>query len=186
MNCSDCKDSPLEKVLSQQGVEVDYCRQCHGVWLDRGGIYLLARRPQNFSRRLKEADKKNREQKLSPKTNQPMSLLNYPEGSVIHVCDSGGIWIDGSQILKYNQGNESSLNLSIILGCEKQPLSKEKPLSSMIKAPPPPRLDKHFLDWHAKKHLCNVNIKFRGFNRLHLLGQLLVTKWTSPTYYYYF
>lgn len=136
MNCSDCKDSPLEKVLSQQGVEVDYCRQCHGVWLDRGEIYLLARRPQNFSRRLKEADKKNREQKLSPKTNQPMSLLNYPEGSVIHVCDSGGIWIDGSQILKYNQGNESSLNLSIILGCEKQPLSKEKPLSSMIKAPP--------------------------------------------------
>ena len=132
MKCPDCTNSPLEKVTSRQGVEVDYCQRCHGVWLDRGEIYLLARRGQTCSRRLKEADKKDREPKYSPKTNKLMNLLNYPEGSEVYICDSGGIWIDGSQIMKYNQGSEEKLNLSIILGCEKQLSAKQEPAADSV------------------------------------------------------
>ena len=37
MNCPVCKDSRL--VLSErQGIEIDYCPQCRGVWLDRGEL----------------------------------------------------------------------------------------------------------------------------------------------------
>lgn len=37
MKCPNCKDAFL--VMSQrQGVEIDYCPQCRGVWLDRGEL----------------------------------------------------------------------------------------------------------------------------------------------------
>lgn len=37
MKCPNCKDALL--VMSQrQGVEIDYCPECRGVWLDRGEL----------------------------------------------------------------------------------------------------------------------------------------------------
>ncbi len=37
MLCPTCKDTPL-KVAERQRVEIDYCPQCRGVWLDRGEL----------------------------------------------------------------------------------------------------------------------------------------------------
>ena len=40
MNCPNCPDTGL--VMSdRQGVEIDYCPQCRGVWLDRGELDKL-------------------------------------------------------------------------------------------------------------------------------------------------
>jgi uncharacterized protein len=40
MKCPICTDKPL--VLSErQGVEIDYCADCRGVWLDRGELDKL-------------------------------------------------------------------------------------------------------------------------------------------------
>lgn len=37
MLCPHCKDTPL--VMSERkGIEIDYCPQCRGVWLDRGEL----------------------------------------------------------------------------------------------------------------------------------------------------
>ncbi len=37
MLCPNCKDTQL--VMSErQGIEIDYCQQCRGVWLDRGEL----------------------------------------------------------------------------------------------------------------------------------------------------
>lgn len=37
MNCPVCKGTNL--VMSErQGIEIDYCPQCRGVWLDRGEL----------------------------------------------------------------------------------------------------------------------------------------------------
>ena len=37
MNCPVCKTANL--VMSErQGIEIDYCPQCRGVWLDRGEL----------------------------------------------------------------------------------------------------------------------------------------------------
>lgn len=37
MNCPVCKDTQL--VMSErQGIEIDYCPNCRGVWLDRGEL----------------------------------------------------------------------------------------------------------------------------------------------------
>jgi Zn-finger nucleic acid-binding protein len=37
MKCPTCKDPSL--VLSErQGIEIDYCPECRGIWLDRGEL----------------------------------------------------------------------------------------------------------------------------------------------------
>lgn len=43
MKCPICTDTAL--VMSdRQGVEIDYCPQCRGVWLDRGELDKLIER----------------------------------------------------------------------------------------------------------------------------------------------
>ena len=37
MNCPVCKEVNLA-MSEKQGVEIDYCPQCRGVWLDRGEL----------------------------------------------------------------------------------------------------------------------------------------------------
>ena len=43
MRCPHCKDQAL--VMSErQGVEIDYCPTCRGIWLDRGELDKLLER----------------------------------------------------------------------------------------------------------------------------------------------
>ena len=45
MKCPVCPDATL--VMSdRQGVEIDYCPQCRGVWLDRGELDKIIERSQ--------------------------------------------------------------------------------------------------------------------------------------------
>ena len=37
MKCPNCSDTALV-MTERQGVEIDYCPQCRGVWLDRGEL----------------------------------------------------------------------------------------------------------------------------------------------------
>jgi uncharacterized protein len=43
MKCPTCIDSALT-MSDRQGVEIDYCPQCRGVWLDRGELDKLIER----------------------------------------------------------------------------------------------------------------------------------------------
>jgi uncharacterized protein len=43
MKCPVCSSSEL-KITDRQGVEIDYCPQCRGVWLDRGELDKLIER----------------------------------------------------------------------------------------------------------------------------------------------
>jgi uncharacterized protein len=40
MKCPICTEQPLV-ITERQGVEIDYCAQCRGVWLDRGELDKL-------------------------------------------------------------------------------------------------------------------------------------------------
>lgn len=50
MNCPACKGTAL--VMSErQGIEIDYCPQCRGIWLDRGELdKIIARGRAEYSR----------------------------------------------------------------------------------------------------------------------------------------
>ena len=43
MKCPSCQDVVLV-MTERQGVEIDYCPQCRGVWLDRGELDKLIER----------------------------------------------------------------------------------------------------------------------------------------------
>lgn len=43
MKCPTCPDATLT-LSERQGVEIDYCPQCRGVWLDRGELDKLLER----------------------------------------------------------------------------------------------------------------------------------------------
>jgi uncharacterized protein len=42
MKCPVCNLDLL--MMERQGVEIDYCKQCRGVWLDRGELYKIIER----------------------------------------------------------------------------------------------------------------------------------------------
>ena len=57
MNCPNCN---VALVMSErQGIEIDYCPTCRGIWLDRGEL-----------------------DKIIEKSNQPESEVNYPPKQV--------------------------------------------------------------------------------------------------------
>ncbi|NLI82928.1 MAG: hypothetical protein GX443_14730 [Deltaproteobacteria bacterium] len=43
MKCPSCKDVNLA-MADRQGIEIDYCPECRGVWLDRGELDKLIER----------------------------------------------------------------------------------------------------------------------------------------------
>jgi len=43
MYCPVCKETRLE-MTERQGVEIDYCPECRGVWLDRGELDKIIER----------------------------------------------------------------------------------------------------------------------------------------------
>lgn len=43
MKCPVCPDSNLA-MTDRQGIEIDYCPQCRGVWLDRGELDKIIER----------------------------------------------------------------------------------------------------------------------------------------------
>ena len=43
MKCPTCRDSVLV-ISDRQGVEIDYCPECRGVWLDRGELDKIIER----------------------------------------------------------------------------------------------------------------------------------------------
>ena len=43
MKCPSCPETALV-MADRQGVEIDYCPQCRGVWLDRGELDKLIER----------------------------------------------------------------------------------------------------------------------------------------------
>jgi hypothetical protein len=69
MYCPVCKDKEL--VMSErQGIEIDYCPQCRGVWLDRGELDKII---QHSVRDLSATQ--------APAANYPPAQQQYPQHS---------------------------------------------------------------------------------------------------------
>ena len=64
MKCPVCKDVTL-LMSEKKGVEIDYCPECRGIWLDRGKLEKII--GQEESRETKEVtktkDKNNKKEK---------------------------------------------------------------------------------------------------------------------------
>ena len=45
MLCPACRDQRLHEQCAKSGLLFAFCKQCKGVWLDGGELYLLSRAP---------------------------------------------------------------------------------------------------------------------------------------------
>lgn len=54
MKCPCCPDTAL-LISERQGIEIDYCPQCRGVWLDRGELDKLIERGNQAMREVSPA-----------------------------------------------------------------------------------------------------------------------------------
>jgi len=95
--CPVCPERDLDPALTKEGIEVDFCSQCGGIWLDRDEIYLFSKRPTYVKTKFNEAfEKKFLSARKSPFSNEQMFEIPMFDGDVhINYCEaSGGIWID--------------------------------------------------------------------------------------------
>ncbi|UYL09336.1 zf-TFIIB domain-containing protein [Bdellovibrio sp. SKB1291214] len=61
MKCPHCKDKDL--VMSERkGVEIDYCPDCRGIWLDRGELDKILERSQREDESLKASPQQQGQQ----------------------------------------------------------------------------------------------------------------------------
>lgn len=49
MYCPVCKDERLA-ISEKNGIEIDYCPKCRGIWLDRGELDKIIERSSNHSK----------------------------------------------------------------------------------------------------------------------------------------
>jgi len=47
MKCPNCNETLI--MADRQGIEIDYCPNCRGVWLDRGELDKIIERSSNYS-----------------------------------------------------------------------------------------------------------------------------------------
>ncbi|MFA7706649.1 MAG: M48 family metalloprotease, partial [Candidatus Omnitrophota bacterium] len=103
MKCPNCKDKDLAPVMTRQGVEIDFCPQCEGIWLDKNEIYLFTRVPTYLKAKIEEAMQSKKDStRLSPVFSRPMIELSILGGEIhIDYCpESEGIWLDKDEINK--------------------------------------------------------------------------------------
>ena len=135
MQCPTCGDQPLHASMTQQGVEVDYCRQCQGVWLDKGEIFSFTKRPKELSEAFQHArTAATRSQRLSPKTGRPMQEITFfNEKLVLDVCpETEGIWFDEGEIERLVDADPDLLSLRL-----DTTISSLDETSSHTQQPPP-------------------------------------------------
>ena len=119
MKCPNCQDVSLASQLTMQGVDVDRCSRCHGVWLEQGEIYYFTNNRRRVDAAIREAMRQARaSDRLSPKTGNTMRRWTLFAGSADKVqldsCpDSGGIWFDGQELDAVTAAARSRLALSV-------------------------------------------------------------------------
>ena len=114
MQCPKCKDSLLEKKSTTTGVELDSCRRCGSVWLDRGEIFLQIPSKQipSFNKAIEKAvEQKEISGYNSPKTEKEMyNITEFPtESNQFFVDDNRNIWATEKGINKLKENSSFSL-----------------------------------------------------------------------------
>ena len=78
MKCPACTDQDL-LMTDRQGIEIDYCPKCRGVWLDRGELDKIIERSAKVERDDDDDDDDDRRRRAYPPQGQPQGQgYGYP------------------------------------------------------------------------------------------------------------
>ena len=73
MKCPVCKDVTL-LMSEKKGVEIDYCPECRGIWLDRGELEKIMEKEDNYIKKEVKEEAKHYEEK--PKRHKRESFMS--------------------------------------------------------------------------------------------------------------
>jgi Zn-finger nucleic acid-binding protein len=110
VQCMSC-GSPLT-TGAREGVSIEQCEACQGVWLDVGELRSLLHAREiptdaleraaavAARRRTPDPDELESASRHCPTCNEPMERVNYDEASGILVdsCMEHGVWLDGGEL----------------------------------------------------------------------------------------
>lgn len=97
MNCPVCKKAML--VLGYEGIEVDYCGQCKGLWLDEGEIEQMLDGA-TAALNLLDWQAGEKGERRCPRCGTKMKAHTLPGSAVeIDACpEACGIWLDRGEL----------------------------------------------------------------------------------------
>ncbi len=102
MNCPVCREPLL--VAERQGIELDCCPWCRGLWFDAGELALLAEatgRTLTLSEAAGTAADTSEKARACPRCDQPMEkiLLGRTPQVLLDRCSGGhGLWFDHGEL----------------------------------------------------------------------------------------
>lgn len=123
LKCASCRDTDLAQVMTKNGVLVDYCSKCDGIWLDKSEIYYFTTTPTYLRMCIEEALKNPKpSQRLNPHTQQPLVELSLSKGDlIIDYCpQTQGIWLDKGEIDKLPASAGIKLQIDLDKGSAKE------------------------------------------------------------------
>lgn len=85
MKCPHCTETTLV-MTERQGIEIDYCPSCRGVWLDRGELDKLIER----SSQAMPAQPPASSQQAQPRYETPTRRPDFVDSDYKHHSDNGG------------------------------------------------------------------------------------------------
>jgi Zn-dependent protease with chaperone function/Zn-finger nucleic acid-binding protein len=123
MICPRCQGAQsLHPAMTQQGVEIDQCPACGGIWLDKGEIFHFARVPRTVGDALQAARQgATPGDRPSPKGGEPMLRLRLSgegEGEArtieLDQCPtSGGLWLDPGELDRLLERSGGGIRLTL-------------------------------------------------------------------------
>ena len=116
MKCPNCKEKDMFPVFTEQGVVIDYCPHCEGIWLDKGEIFYFTKKPKSILKELNAAVKQGKpSERLCPRTGKKMQEIEMLSGALIleYSPASGGLWFDKGELKKLAAKFGSKIKLKI-------------------------------------------------------------------------
>ena len=103
MDCPVCKNAMIVMELAE--VEIDYCQNCEGIWLDRGEMEMLlgdeakSRELIGSFRRVERADEETRKCPICDKKMEKIDVGEDEAALMIDRCVRGdGLWFDKGEL----------------------------------------------------------------------------------------
>ena len=140
MDCPVCKTAMITLELDE--VEVDYCLQCSGIWLDSGELEMLLPNPQQANillssfRTASDCKEKNRKCPICLKKMEKILAGSSQSAVLIDKCRKGdGLWFDKGElqdILEFGSFDEERRIQNLLadmFGQKEEPGTKNEQMS---------------------------------------------------------
>ncbi len=114
MNCPGCHQPSLVETMAKGGVLVDVCKTCKGVWLDRGKVFLLSKKPKELERLLtSESDEPVLSDRQCPRCRVNLEETPFLRRDLLvdRCPECEGYWFDSGELTKAMEADRHTFHL---------------------------------------------------------------------------